>query len=117
MANLLTTGMTWLEGQMKEHCSSSVTYRRGGADSTVDAVPGKTDFEVADDLGFSTGAFVWDFMIAAADLGFEPAVGDIIIHASRQFEVMRLPGQGCWRFTGTTQSTYRIHTKDVGAAT
>ena len=115
MSNLLSDGMTWLEGQLKEHCSSSVEYRRDEESINLDAVLGKTDYQILDESGFETGAFIWDFIVTATDLGFEPQVGDLIIHNDRQFEVMRLPGQDCWRWTGITQSVYRIHSKEIGS--
>ena len=114
MSNLLSDGMNWLEAQMTQHCSTPVNYQRGDSSVTVDAVLGKTDYQILDDSGFETGAFIWDFIILAADLGFEPAVGDVIVHSGRQFEVMRLAGQDCWRWTGITQAAYRIHSKEIG---
>ena len=95
-------------------CSSPVEYRRDSTVLTVDAVYGKTDFEVQETTGISVSSFVWDFLIEAAGLGFEPSVGDIIVVNSRLYEVMNLAGQGCWRWTGPNQKTYRIHTKDIG---
>ena len=112
--NRIADGMAWLENQMKEHCSTAVTYQRGDSSVTVNVVLGKTDYQIIDENGFETGAFTWDFIILATDLAFEPQVGDVIIHGAKHFEVMRIPGQDCWRWTGITRSAYRIHTKDIG---
>ena len=54
------------------------------------------------------------FLIDAATLAMEPEVGEVIVTNTRQFEVMKLSGQGCWRWTGPNRKTYRIHTKDIG---
>lgn len=95
-------------------CSSPVEYRRNAQTLTVDAVFGKTDFEVEDSTGISVSSFVWDFLIDAQTLGFDPEVGDIIVVNGRLFQVMNLSGQGSWRWTGPNRKTYRIHTKDIG---
>lgn len=95
-------------------CSSLVEYRRDAQSQTVDAVYGKTDIEVDDQTGMTVSSFVWDFLIDAQSLGFEPDVGDLIKINGRLFEVMNLSGQGSWRWTGPNRKTYRIHTKDIG---
>ena len=114
MSNLLNNGLDWLEQRLLGFCSSPVEYRREAQSQTVDAVYGKTDFEVEDNNGISVSSFIWDFLIDAQGLGLEPESGDIIVVNERQFEVMKLSGQGCWRWTGPNRRTYRIHTKDVG---
>lgn len=114
MTNMLNSGLDWLEQRLMGFCSSPVQYRRDAQSQTVDAVYGKTDIEVEEAGGISVSSFVWDFLIDAETLGFEPEVGDIIVINSRLFEVMNLSGQGCWRWTGPNRKTYRIHTKDIG---
>lgn len=114
MTNMLNTGLDWLEQRLLGFCSSPVEYRRDSNSQTVDAVFGKTDIEVDDQTGITVSSFVWDFLIDAQTLGFEPDVGDLIVINGRLFEVMNLSGQGCWRWTGPNRKTYRIHTKDIG---
>ena len=114
MADMLQSGLDWLEQRLMGFCSSGVEYRRDAQTLTIDAVFGKTDYEAEDDNGISVGGFVWDFLIDAATLAMEPAVGDLIVVNTRQFEVMKLSGQGCWRWTGPNRKTYRIHTRDIG---
>ena len=111
---MLNQGLDWLEQRLLGFCSSPVEYRRDAQTETVDAVFGKTDIEVDDQTGISVSSFVWDFLIDAETLGFEPDVGDLIVINGRLFEVMNLSGQGCWRWTGPNRKTYRIHTKDSG---
>ncbi|MDH4201486.1 MAG: hypothetical protein OEV87_01155 [Phycisphaerae bacterium] len=111
---MLNQGLDWLEQRLMGFCSSPVEYRRDAQTQTVDAVFGKTDFEVEDSTGISVSSFVWDFLICAQTLGFEPEVGDIIVVNGRLFEVMNLSGQGSWRWTGPNRKTYRIYTKDIG---
>ena len=114
MTNLLNTGLDWLEARMLGYCSDPVQYRRDGDTRIVAAVFGKTDIEVEDNTGISVSSFVWDFLIEAQVLAFEPQAGDVIVINNRRYEVMNLSGQGCWRWTGPNQKTYRIHTKDIG---
>ncbi|HPC65336.1 MAG TPA: hypothetical protein P5175_06265 [Anaerohalosphaeraceae bacterium] len=111
MTNRLNSGLDWLEQRLMGFCSSPVEYRRDAQSHTVDAVYGKTEYQTEDDTGISVGAFVWDFLVEAQTLGFEPEAGDILVANGRQFEVMNLAGQGSWRWTGPNQKTYRIHTK------
>jgi hypothetical protein len=111
---MINQGLDWLEQRLMGFCSSPVEYRRDAQILTIDAVFGKTDYEAEDDNGISVGGFVWDFLIDAATLTMEPEVGDVIVTHGRQFEVMKLFGQGCWRWTGPNRKTYRIHTKDIG---
>lgn len=115
MSNLLNNGLDWLEQNLLEHCSGSVEYQRDEQTLTVDAVFGKTDYEVDDAAGMRVGSFMWDFLIDAESLGMTPEVGDLIIVNDRQFELMKLSGQGCWRWTGPNQKTYRIHTREIGS--
>ena len=114
MANILNNGLDWLEQMMTDHCSGPVEYRRDGQAFNVNAVFGKTDYQLENDEGISVGAFVWDFLILSEALSFKPQAGDQIVADARVFEVMNLSNQGCWRWTSPNRKTYRIHTKETG---
>ncbi len=115
MSNLLNNGLDWLEQKLLGFCSSPVAYRRNSQTVTVNAVFGKTDYEVDNESGLRVGSFVWDFVIDAESLGLTPEIGDIVVVNNKQFEVMALSGQGCWRWTGPNQKTVRIHTQEIGS--
>ena len=116
MADLLRTGVEWLAQKRAAHCASAESYRRfGQADQSVVATYGRTDVEVADESGLTIIAHVWDFLINVESLALEPEPGDVIIADGRRYEVMRLGGGGCWRWSDSYRVTMRIHTKDVGA--
>jgi hypothetical protein len=115
MTNMLNNGIDWLEQMMLNSCSDPIEYRRSEESRTVAAVFGKTEFEVEEAGGISVGSFVWDFLIDAATLTLVPEVGDLIVAGGRQYEVMNLSGQGCWRWTSANRRTYRIHTKEIGS--
>lgn len=116
MTNLLNNGLNWLEQKLLGFCSSPVQYRRDNQTVTVNAVFGKTDYEVDNESGLRVGSFVWDFLIDAEALAMTPEIGDIVVVVNnKHFEVMNLSGQGCWRWTGPNQKTYRIHTREIGS--
>ena len=117
MGDLLRQGSQWLEQMRTAHCSSPVEYRRPPDAYTVTATYGKTGFEVADESGLTINAHVWDFLILADELGFDPEPGDVIAANGRRYEVVNLGGEGCWRWSDPYRQTYRIHTKDIGADT
>jgi hypothetical protein len=117
VADLLQQGSQWLEQMRTVHCSSPVEYRRPPDAYTVHATYGRTGFEVADESGLTIGSHVWDFLILAEELEFDPDPGDIIVANGRRYEVMNLSGEGCWRWSDPYRQTYRIHTKDIGADT
>lgn len=115
MTNLLNHSLDWLEQKLLGFCSSPVQYRHDSQTITLNAVFGKTDYQVDNELGLRVGSVVWDFLIDAQMLGMTPQAGDVMVVNGKQFEVMALSGQGCWRWTGPNQKTYRIHTKEIGS--
>ena len=117
MGDLLRQGASWLAQMRQQHCAGQVEYRRGDATQTVLATRGKTDVELADESGFGVVSAVWDFLIDAETLSVEPKPGDLIVADSRRYEVTNLSSEGCWRWSDPYRTTYRIHTRDAGAAT
>ena len=113
MGDLLRKGSQWLNQQRTAHCSSPVQYRRASDIRTVSATYGKTDIEFANESGLTIGSHVWDFLILADELGFDPQPGDTIVADGRRYEVMNLGGDGCWRWSDPYRQTYRVHTKDI----
>jgi len=125
MGDLLRQGSQWLSGMLKQHASSQVTYRRPPAGDEEEplgleivATLGKTDYEKLDDYGMPIGAEAVDFLISAEDFTAtfgEPQVGDRVVFEVAVYEVLELPGQGCWRWTDGFGNTLRIHTKRIAA--
>ena len=110
--NLLEKGLSWLAVKQKKYVSSRVVYKRGNQSFDVDAVLGRTTYEVADDYGFKIAAHSIDFLIHAAQLELTPQVGDRIIANSFTYEVLELGGE-CWRWCDPHRITKRIHTKQI----
>ena len=97
-----------------KHCSSPVSYEHGGSIYAVTATVGKTDYDVATESGLSIGAHVTDFIIAAADLPFEPEIGDRIELDGTWHEVMALGDDiKGWRWSDPYRKAYRIHTRQT----
>ena len=116
MPDLLRQGSDWLESQRTAHMASPVTFRRTGqGEQVIQATFGQTEYEVADDYGATIRAHVVDFLILAEELGLEPRSGDVIVADGRKHELMGLAGEHCWRWSDPYHTTYRIHTKDIGA--
>ncbi len=124
MGDLLRQGCQWLAGVLKQHASSPVTYSRPPADEDGETVEleiaatlGKTDYEKPDQYGLPIGDTATDFLVSAADFTgtfSEPQVGDRIVLDGAVYEVLELPGQGCWRWSDGFGNVMRIHTKRIG---
>src|SRR5690242_2998929 len=99
VADLLRQGSQWLGQMLNKHCSSPVTYKRGETEAVVNATFGRTEYEVVDESGLQVAAIATDFLISADELAQpfdEPRLGDRIIADVQVYEVLNLPGQGCW---------------------
>jgi len=125
MGDLLRQGCQWLASVLKQHASSRVTYSRPPADDEgepveleIAATLGRTDYEKSDQYGLPISATATEFLVSAADFTGtfgEPQVGDRVVFDGAVYEVLELPGQGCWRWTDGFGSLMRIHTKRIGA--
>lgn len=119
MTDLFGNAAAWLDAQRVAHLSRRVTYRRGEDSVEIDATPGSTTYEVADEAGAVIGATATDFIISAGALVLDgqavtPRPGDRIVSNGAVFEVLDLAGQGCWRWCGPHRTAMRIHAKEVG---
>ncbi|HOD84963.1 MAG: hypothetical protein BWX88_05182 [Planctomycetes bacterium ADurb.Bin126] len=119
MGDLLKSTVQWLGAMRTSHASSSVAYRRGEVEATVNATWASTTCEVEDDFGLRVQAMVTDFLILAEDLlplFGAPEPGDRIAADGKLYEVLSLGGQGHWRWSGPHNVSMRIHAKEVGSA-
>ena len=108
--NMLQNGLQWLSEKQKKHVSSKVLYCRDEKRYSVDAVLGRTKYEIVDENGFKVAGHTIDFLIAAADLPLVPQVGDQIISGNIVHEVIDLGGDGCWTWCDPHGIRRRIHT-------
>lgn len=115
MGDMIRNGLTWLGAALKAHASSPVIYKRGETGKEVNAILGRTPYEVSDENGITMRAQAVDFLILVADLGFTPEPRDVIIDGGKKYEVMPLGTERCWRWSDPpVNAMLRIHTKYVG---
>lgn len=94
--------------------SMDIVYLHEGESKNIPAIFGQTKYERSDDYGMKTGAFLNDFLIRFRDLKIYPEQGDRIIADSREYEVLELGQEGCWRWSDPYGIRMRIHTKLIG---
>jgi hypothetical protein len=107
--NILQNGLDWLSRQQNEFASSRVTYFRNEKELSVNAVLGRTKYEIIDENGFRIASHVIDFLIRSDELELIPQIGDTIHTENIIYEVIDL-GDGCWRWCDPHGITRRIHT-------
>ncbi len=142
--NLLQSGLQWLSEKQSKHVSSETIYCRNENTYVVNAVLGRTRYEIVDENGFKIAGHAIDFLIAASDLPLEPRPGDRIVvsipvknvrssnHEARQrrtthwarsgqnvpkgtvHEVIDLGGDGCWSWCDPHGIRRRIHCQTIG---
>ncbi len=109
--NLLQNGLQWLSEKQSKHVSSEALYCRDENTYVVNAVLGRTRYEIVDENGFKIAGHAIDFLIAASDLPLEPKVGDKILCENIVHEVIDLGGDGCWSWCDPHGIRRRIHTE------
>lgn len=117
MIDLLGNAAEWLSSIREQCLSVPVTYQiRGKKLLSLTATLGRTLFRADNEYGATVRIESRDFLISALQLPEEPQRGDRIIHAGRVFEVLAPNSEPVWRWSGTGQTTRRIHTKELGNA-
>lgn len=112
---MLEQAAAWLESRRAEHLAVPVCYRRrSGEEVMVNAALGRTLFQAEDQYGITVRVESRDFLIALSELGAIPERDDKIEYNGRVYEVLAPNGEPCWRWSGTTHTTCRIHTKEIG---
>lgn len=107
MANLLATGMAWLNEQLNDQGSSNVTYTRGAASVTIAATLGRhaprslgglPDNEV--DTFLTTMTFTSEDLVLSAARTV-PARGDTVSYTANgvtfTFDVLPIDGERMWK--------------------
>ena len=117
--DLLQSAAATLAQQLKRHAARSVRYRRGQSELLIQAVIGRTQIELSDELG--AVQVQWtdrDFLVSAADLVIggqqsKPQAGDMIEDGNRVYEVLVVAGEPQWRYADPYGVMIRIHAKLV----
>jgi hypothetical protein len=126
LGNLLETGAVWLADQVKTHASMDVVYARDLEQVPLQAMIGRTEFEIDDGSGIVERFESRDFLIQADDLVLGgsatlPEPGDRILESDGAqifaYEVMAPGDQACWKYSDPFRKLLRIHTKHVTTVT
>jgi hypothetical protein len=110
---MLQDGLNWLSEKQSKHVSSEVLYIRDDKKFNINAVFGRTSYEIVDESGFKITGHSIDFLIASKHLPFEPKPGDIIESGNIVHEVSDL-GDGCWAWCDPHGIRKRIHCQAIG---
>jgi hypothetical protein len=98
-------------------------YRTAGRRLSITARPGQSRWTATDEYGATITVTSHDWLVAAADLvaagsQITPTAGDTLeIHRGQhvdRYEVMRPPGEPCFRYSDPAGNEYRIYTKRTG---
>ena len=111
---MIRSGIDALRSAQLDVLSSDVTYRRGGMETNVKAVVGRTVFRSTNDYGVWVRTETRDFIVRADQLGLEPRQGDVIDFDGREYEVLAPYGEPVWRWSDPYRTARRIHTKLTG---
>lgn len=100
----------------------TIAYLRGGESIELTARVGRSFHTQTDQGGFVTRIEVRDYLLAASELVIggsqvEPAAGDLIQEAvgdtTFTYELLPIDNEREWRYSDTTRTELRIHTKRV----
>lgn len=123
MVNILEEASQWLCGQIDEHASNSVLYRRGSLTVPVVAGKARSTYELVDANGMIVNVEAHDFLITADNLVLDgvkctPEVGDQVIEivdgAMHSYEVMIFGTEKQYRFCDPYHNKLRVHTRYMG---
>ncbi|AMV35245.1 hypothetical protein VN12_24180 [Pirellula sp. SH-Sr6A] len=122
MRDLLAEGQKWLSGQLYQHMSREIIYRRNELSVLIRATIGKSMYDQDDGEGIVTRSQVRDFLINTRDLttsiiGSLPKAGDTIVEIDDEseftYEVMSMGSEPPWRYSDPFRLKLRIHAKQV----
>lgn len=123
MSDFLRKSSAWLGRIQQASLATLVTYRRGGSGGRScpwPATSAKTTQE-AEDGGMMVSVLIADYIgpvatLLAGGIDMPPVSGDQIVEADGTvWELIAVPGEGHWRYSGVDLSRIRIHTKQVAA--
>lgn len=123
MADLIQNGIKWLAGRLFDTVSRTVEYHRGQDAVSLQAIIGRTVFEIVDSSGIVERYESRDFIVSADALVLAgeqivPRRGDWIVEtigvAPLTYEVMAPENEPVWAYADAYHQMIRIHTKQIG---
>jgi len=115
--DIMANGIAALRRAMKNIMESHVAYIRGAATFDIKAVRGAISYGSMGRMGgvpLSTDMREYIVRIdeVPASIGL-PVDGDIIADGAERWEVFRMTGNECWRYSDPTNTIIRIYTRRV----
>lgn len=117
------SAMKQLRTKLLDRVADTIIYRRGGQSATLQAYSGKTAFKISD---MGNVRLEWsdrDFIFAANrlilnDTQITPLRGDVIEatfagEGTVTFEVIAPNDEQVWKYSDTSRSIIRVHTKRI----
>lgn len=116
MPTLMQRGATFLASRLQTAGGRSVSYRRGnGEPVTLTGTPKQITYEVAQADGALTQVEAWDWLVTAADLGFDPMGGDQIEETIngvvKTYTVRTIGNKPCFEWSDTAGILWVIHSE------
>lgn len=109
--DMMAWGESFLREKRESCMSKDVVYIQAeGITSHVVAAVGNHFYKSSTADGFTTVARSVDFIIEASQIEREPKDGDLIIYNGRRYAVAAPNGEPIWEWSGSEQTTYRVHT-------
>lgn len=120
MENLFEAAMAHLAPTVQGNIGRSVTYRRGNdSPVTITATPKQITYEVLGNDGSVTQVESWDWIITAADLGFDPISGDEIMETingvATTYTTRTLGQKPCFEWSDTAGILIVVHSDKTEA--
>jgi hypothetical protein len=120
MPTLMQRGATWLGPRLQTAGGRSVAYRRGnGTPVTLTATPTRVEYTTTNADGMQTLVESWDWIITAADVGFDPIPGDeireTINSVATVYEVFEIGSKPCFEWADTAGILWVIHSSKTEA--
>lgn len=119
MVDRLAEAATLIRQRLQQCASSLVDYRRDSQSVRLAATRGVSTGPMFDQAGFPLGIQTCDFIVTASELRFDgipvvPQLGDrITTDDGAVYEVLEIPGEGCFRNSDRYGIALRIHSKRI----
>ena len=123
MTNLLADGAKYLAATQKASLVTRIGWSRGDQSAVIEAVVGRTVWDVDTGDGRVERMESRDFLVDPADLPVRPAEGDVIQELSAEnangkvtYKIMAPSGTPPVHWADAYRTTLRVHTKLVDKA-
>lgn len=111
---MIESAMKALRASQLAHFSVNVLYSRGEEHKAIKAIVGHTLLKVTNEYGDTLRTSSRDYIVPTTEMDLEPRPGDVIIEEGREYEVLAIKGECCWKWSDPQHTARRIHTKLIG---